>query len=73
MALRLPMNDAVAQVDLEMMIRRGDHIKGLIAYAHTPDLVQRLHARLAEYRYVCSDLLSPSRSGHASRQNQDQG
>ena len=40
---------ARCEVDLEIMLRRGDHIRNLIAHAQTPELVGRLNLRLTEY------------------------
>jgi hypothetical protein len=40
---------ARCEVDLDLMIRRGEHIKNLISNAHSPDTVARLEGRLLEY------------------------
>ncbi len=40
---------ARCEVDLDLMIRRGDHIRNLISNAHSPETVARLNARLGEY------------------------
>lgn len=42
---------ARCEVDLQLMIQRGDHLKCLTMFAQTPDTVQRLHERLTEYKY----------------------
>jgi len=40
---------ARCEVDLDLMIRRGEHIRNLISNAHSPDTVARLNGRLSEY------------------------
>jgi hypothetical protein len=40
---------ARCEVDLDLMIRRGDHIRNLISNAHSPETVARLNGRLGEF------------------------
>eukprot|EP00624_Nannochloropsis_granulata_P000918 evm.model.NODE_14053_length_24851_cov_29.928293.4 len=37
------------ELDLDLIIRRGEHIRNLISTAHSPDTVARLNGRLSEY------------------------
>jgi hypothetical protein len=56
---------ARCEVDLQLMIQRGDHLKCLTMFAQTPDTVQRLHERLTEYKYFwCRVRDACTRYGH---------
>lgn len=49
---------ARCEVDLDLMIRRGEHIRNLISNAHSPETVARLNARLSEYAVFWSRVSS---------------
>lgn len=56
---------ARCEVDLQLMIQRGDHLKCLTAFAQTPQTIRRLHDRLQEYRFFwCRVKDACTRCGH---------